>query len=182
MPVCIALLRAVNLPHSQVAMSDLRDLLLQVGFTEPRSLLQSGNLVFRTRSTSTERLEALLESETRKRLDVDTDYMVRTAAEWEGLIAANPFPKEAQRDPGRLLVVALKAKAEADRVGALQAAIQGPEIVRGVGKQLYVVYPNGVGRSRLTSSLIEKKLGTRGTGRNWNTVLKLSTAAAELSR
>jgi uncharacterized protein (DUF1697 family) len=182
MPVCIALLRAVNLPHIQVAMSDLRDLLLQAGFTEPRSLLQSGNLVFRTRSTSTEQLEALLEAETRKRLDVNTDYMVRTAAEWEELVAANPFPKEAQRDPGRLLVIALKAKTEPDRVEALQAAIQGPEIVRGVGKQLYVVYPNGVGRSRLTSSLIEKKLGTRGTGRNWNTVLKLRTAAAELSR
>jgi uncharacterized protein (DUF1697 family) len=181
MPICIALLRAVNLPHSQVAMSDLRGLLLQVGFTEPRSLLQSGNLVFRTRYTSTERLEALLESETRKRLDIDTDYMVRSAAEWEDLVAANPFPKEAQRDAGRLLVIALKAKAEPDRVGALQASIQGPEIIRGVGKQLYVVYPNGVGRSRLTSSLIEKKLGTRGTGRNWNTVLKLSTVAAELS-
>jgi len=181
MPICIALLRAVNLPHSQVAMSDLRGLLLQVGFTEPRSLLQSGNLVFRTRYTSTERLEALLESETRKRLDVDTDYMVRTAAEWEELVAANPFPREAQRDPGRLLLIALKAKAEPDRVGALQASIQGPEIIRGVGKQLYVVYPNGVGRSRLTSSLVEKKLGTRGTGRNWNTVLKLSTVAAELS-
>jgi uncharacterized protein (DUF1697 family) len=102
-------------------------------------------------------------------------------AEWEELVAANPFPKEAQRDPGRLLVIALKAKAEPDRVGALQASIQGPEIIRGVGKQLYVVYPNGVGRSRLTSSLIEKKLGTRGTGRNWNTVLKLSTVAAQLS-
>jgi uncharacterized protein (DUF1697 family) len=51
-----------------------------------------------------------------------------------------------------------------------------------VGKQLYIVYPDGIGRSRLTVALIEKKLGTRGTGRNWNTALKLAAAAAELSR
>ena len=54
-----------------------------------------------------------------------------------------------------------------------QAAIKGPEIVRGEGRQAYIVYPDGVGRSKLTATLIEKKLRTRATGRNWNTVLKL---------
>ena len=61
---------------------------------------------------------------------------------------------------------------------ALQAAIQGPERIRADGKHLYVVYPAGIGRSKLTNSLIEKKLGTRSTGRNWNTVLKLSALAS----
>jgi uncharacterized protein (DUF1697 family) len=46
-------------------------------------------------------------------------------------------------------------------------------VVRAEGRQAYIVYPNGIGRSRLTNALIEKKLRTRGTGRNWNTVLKL---------
>jgi uncharacterized protein (DUF1697 family) len=46
--------------------------------------------------------------------------------------------------------------------------------VKVVGRQGYFVYPDGVGNSRLTITLIEKKLGTRGTGRNWNTVLKLA--------
>jgi uncharacterized protein (DUF1697 family) len=41
----------------------------------------------------------------------------------------------------------------------------------------YIVYPDGIGRSRLTNQLIEKMLGTRGTGRNWNTVLKLDALA-----
>jgi uncharacterized protein (DUF1697 family) len=44
---------------------------------------------------------------------------------------------------------------------------------RAGGKQLYIVYPDGIGRSRLTNAIIEKTLGTSGTGRNWNTVLKL---------
>jgi hypothetical protein len=55
----------------------------------------------------------------------------------------------------------------------------GPELVRAAGKQAYIVYPNGIGRSRLPTVLIEKKLGTKGTGRNWNTVLKLEAAGTK---
>ena len=61
-----------------------------------------------------------------------------------------------------------------EAVEALQAAIKGPEIVRADGKQAYIVYPDGIGRSKLTNTVIEEKLGTRGTARNWNTVLKLA--------
>ena len=61
---------------------------------------------------------------------------------------------------------------------ALQKAIVGREVVRAKGRCLYVVYRDGIGRSKLTSAMIEKKLGTRGTARNWNTVLKLHTLAS----
>jgi uncharacterized protein (DUF1697 family) len=60
---------------------------------------------------------------------------------------------------------------------ALQVATKGPEMVRADGRQLYIVYPAGIARSRLTNKLIEDKLGTRATGRNWNTVLKLAVLA-----
>ena len=56
----------------------------------------------------------------------------------------------------------------------LRAAIKGPETAHAHHKHLYILYPEGIGRSKLTSKLIEDKLGTRGTGRNWNTVLKLA--------
>ena len=64
-------------------------------------------------------------------------------------------------------------------VEALQASIRGPERVRSRGKQLYVTYPEGVGRSKLTLPIIERRLDSRGTGRNWNTVLKLATLARD---
>ena len=48
-----------------------------------------------------------------------------------------------------------------------------------VGRHAYIVYPDGIGRSRLTNKLIDSKLGTRGTGRNWNTVLKLADLVRE---
>jgi len=177
MTISIALLRAVNLPsHGKVAMADLRDLASHLGLADARTLLQSGNLVFSDARKSGD-LERLLEAEAEKRLGLRTDFFVRTAAEWKALIAHNPFPEEAKRDPGHLVVMCLKDAPDAKDVEALQAAIKDREIVRAVGRQAYLVYPDGIGRSRLTIALIEKKLGTRGTGRNWNTVLKLAALA-----
>jgi uncharacterized protein (DUF1697 family) len=173
MPVHVALLRAINLAGTnRVSMGDLRDLFAGLGFADVQSLLQSGNLVFRSRETG-EKLERLLEKETAKRLGLETNYFVRTAAQWQSVVAKNPFPQEAKRDPGHLLVMFLKDAPKAAAVQALAASIRGPEIVRARGKELYVVYPEGVGRSRLTNAAIEKKLGTRSTGRNWRTVEKL---------
>ena len=171
----VALLRAVNVAgHQMIGMADLRGFLTALGFTDVRSLLQSGNLVFRGGAKTSTPLERLLETEAEERLALRTDVFVRTAAEWKAVVARNPFPAEAERDPGHLLVMFLKDAPAAGAVRALQAAIVGREVVRADGREAYIVFPDGVGRSRLTTALIEKHLGTRCTGRNWNTVLKLA--------
>ena len=178
MTTYLALLRAINLGgHQQVAMADLRDLLRQLGFRDPRSLLQTGNLVFGGQTRTTAALERRLEAEAEKRLALQTDFFVRTAEEWKAVVAQNPFREEAKRDPSHLVVFFLKAAPEVKAVETLQAAIKGRETVRAKGRQAYIVYPDGIGRSRLTSALIEKSLVTRSTGRNWNTVLKLGALA-----
>ena len=170
----IGLLRAINLgPHNRVAMKELCALLAKLGMHEPRSLLQSGNVVFGSVVKSTAQLESVLEAALAKRLKVETDFFVRTAKEWQAVIAGNPFPKEASDDPGHLILMCLKDTPERDAVTTLQKAIVGRETVRADGRHAYIVYPDGVGQSKLTIKLIEKHLGTRGTGRNWNTVLKL---------
>jgi uncharacterized protein (DUF1697 family) len=175
----VALLRAVNLAgKKQVAMADLRTLAGDLGYQDVRTVLQSGNLIFRGPALATGRVETLLEGALSKKLGLETDFFVRTERDLESLIRANPFPDEAARDPGRLLVMFLKGSPTRDAVEALQAAIRGREVVRAVGRHLYVVYPDGVGRSKLTNSLIEKKLATCATGRNWNTVLRLAAAVA----
>jgi uncharacterized protein (DUF1697 family) len=180
MTVQIALLRGINVGgHQAVAMSDLRDLLTQLGFESARSLLQSGNLVFRSDARTGGELERLLEIEAKTRLGIHADFLIRSAKEWREIVVRNPFRKEAERDPSHLVVMFLKAAANAKDVRAVQAAITGPEIVRADGKHLYIVYPDGIGRSRLTNALLEKKLGIRGTARNWNTVLKIAAMAEE---
>ena len=173
----IALLRAVNVAgHQMVAMADLRDMLAALGYTDVKSLLQSGNLVFRGKPQESEKVEHLLQKSAAERLDLQTEFFVRTAAEWKAIVAANPFPAEAKKDPGHLVVMALKRAPERARFAELQQSIAGREVVRGHGREAYITYPDGQGRSRLTNALIEKKLGTRGTARNWNTVMKLLAA------
>lgn len=174
----VALLRAVNVAgRNQVAMSDLRGMLTDLGFDDVKSLLQSGNLIFKTGAGAGAAIEARLEAETTKRLGVKTAYIVRTAKEMDAVIANNPFPAEAERDPGHLVVVFLKDAPTASAVEALRAAIKGPELVQAKGKHAYIVYPDGIGRSRLTSALIDARLGSQGTGRNWNTIVKLAALA-----
>src|SRR5216684_2908332 len=96
----IGLLRAVNLPgHNKIGMADLRELLAALGMQDVRSLLQSGNVVFRND--------------------------VHTASDWKAIVAVNPFPDEAERDPGHLLVVFLKGAPRREDVTALQGAITG---------------------------------------------------------
>jgi len=158
-------------------MTDLRNFLTQLGFDDVRSLLQSGNLVFDSRARIGAELERFLEAESLKRFALEIDFFVRAPEEWKSMIRQNPFRKEAELDPAHLVVMLLKSPPRAEDVAALQEGISGgSEIVRAKGRQLYAFYPKGIGRSRLTNAVIERKLG-RCTGRNWNTVLKLAVLA-----
>jgi uncharacterized protein (DUF1697 family) len=178
MKTYVALLRGINIGgHNKVAMADLRALVSKLGLVDVRSLLQSGNLVFRGGARTTAQIEGLLESELNKRLGLHVVFLVRTAEEWEALVAQNPFGEEAKRDPSHLAAVLFKEAPPAAKVKELTAAITGPEVVRTRGREAYIVYPEDIGHSRLTNALIEKKLGIRATARNWNTVLKLHALA-----
>lgn len=174
----VALLRAVNLAgRRRVRMADLRELLAGLGFEDPRSLLASGNLVFRAGGHTPAELEERLARAASERLDLETDFFVRTAKEWAAIVEDNPFPEEAEEDPAHLVVTVLKDAPEPERVAALREAIRDREAVEVRGRVAYVHYPDGIGRSRLTASMIEKHLRTRATGRNWNTTLKLLALA-----
>jgi len=174
----IALLRAVNVAGSAVLrMEDLRRVVEGLGFEDVRTLLQSGNLVFRGAAASTATLETRLERELGTRLRLTTELFVRTSREWMGVVAENPFLEEAKRDPAHLTVAFLKEAPRAVASSELRAAIRGRERVTGSGRHAYIVYPDGIGRSRLTAAVIERQLGTRATSRNWNTILKLEELA-----
>src|SRR4029453_18480322 len=93
-----ALLRAVNLgPYNKVPMSDLRAMLTKLGMKDAQTLLQSGNVVFRSDLAATD-VELKLEVGCARHLKVTTEFFVRTAKDLEAVIASNPFPKEAQED------------------------------------------------------------------------------------
>ena len=163
----IALLRAVNVGGRSVAMADLRVLLAGLGCANPRTLLQSGNAVFTIKTALNAALETRLEAQAQRRFGIPVTFVLRSAAEWHRIVERNPFPGAAKSDPAHLLLMALKSPPAAAAVKALRDSYQGPESICVDGRDAYLIYPEGVGRSKLTNALIERKLGVaepRATG------------------
>ncbi len=173
----VALLKAVNVGgHGTVSMPALTRVCGDLGFEDPRTILASGNVVFRYPSAASGGLEDKLEQALREELDLDTVVFVRSSTEWDDAVARNPFQDLATQDPGRLVLAVLKAEATARRWQDLALHNPGRERIQGARCHGYLYYPDGQGRSKLTTALIERILGTRATNRNWNTVVRISGA------
>jgi len=166
------LLRAVNVGGRKLLMADLRLMTREAGFDAPETLLASGNVVFGTTLSldlTSERLAAALLGG----LGITTDVMVRDLAQLKQVMAGNPFPDQARDAPSRLMAMFLKGDPTGSVEALAPACVAGEEVRIGPGC-LYIWYPNGVGVSKLTSGVIERRLGGRGTARNWNSVEKLA--------
>lgn len=170
MTTFIALIRGINVGgHKQVKMADVKTMCEKLGLSDVRTHLQSGNVVFRTSRSD----RAKLAVELQKGLGVEARVILRTAAELRKAIEANPMPEAAKTTPSGFIVMFLDEKPPAKAMQALRDAYSGPEELQLHGTELYIHYTDGMGRSKLTNALIERKLGVAGTARNWNTVTKL---------
>lgn len=167
-----ALLRAVNLgPHNRVAMSDLRELIKGLGHRDVSTYVQSGNVVFTAEASDRAALVTAIEGAIVERLGLDISVLLRDGSELRAVLAANPF---ARADLGRLYITFLAAGPEPAGVAALQAAPHEPDELVSVGSEVYLHCPKGYGVSKLSNTLLEKKLRVRATTRNWRTVTKLA--------
>ena len=165
----VALLRAVNVGGTgKLAMGDLRALCERAGFEDVRTYLQSGNVVFR--STRSEReVKAALERALAAWMGKPVAVLVRAGAELASVLAHNPFPGA---EPSRVVVLFLDVAPRREALAGL--AIPGREAVVLRGRELFIHYPDGIGRSKL-----RVPLAGSGTGRNLNTVARLAEMATE---
>jgi uncharacterized protein (DUF1697 family) len=137
----IALLRGINVGgHNRVAMKDLLDLLAALGLAGGRALLQSGNLVFDGGGRSGADLERLLEQETAARLKLRPAYLVRDAAEWERIVARNPFPTWLPATRVISSSCSSRRRPNRGRSPPRKEAIPGEEELCAHGRQLYLHY------------------------------------------
>ncbi|MBX5222473.1 MULTISPECIES: DUF1697 domain-containing protein [unclassified Rhizobium] len=170
MPVYIALLRAINVGGTgSLPMAELRSICEGLGFTDVKTYIQSGNVLFRSDASETaveEKLDAALGQKMGKRPGV----MVRSRKELEAIAADAPFP---DAKPSFLLVYFLPEKASGDALDKMVAP-DGEE-AKLAGREIYVHYPNGSGRSKLKLPALKP-----GTSRNLNTVRKLAEMAADM--
>ena len=174
MAVLIAMLRGVNVGgHQKLPSATLKSVCETAGLGHVRTYLQSGNVVFECAEADPERVAQRIRKQLHESTGLDVGVVVRTPAELRSVVKKNPFPDAAKNDPARLLVVFLAGKPAATAKATLdKEAILGEEI-HFSGRELYVYFPQGAGRSKLANAFTEKKLGTLPTARNWNTVTAL---------
>jgi uncharacterized protein (DUF1697 family) len=170
----VALLRGINLASKRrVAMADLRAWLTALGYEDVRTLLQSGNAVFRTDKRPAA-VRAELEAALVERAGFSVDCVLRTATELRAVVEADPFG-DVVTDPSRYLVSFLDVPG---RWPDIDLASFEPERVHLAGREAYFWVPGGIQKSKLLAAFPARK-GEVATVRNWNTVTKLLAMAEQ---
>ena len=160
----IALLRGINVGgHGILPMEELKTLCANMGFAQVRTYIQSGNVLFESNLPESKIVEAL-ETELQIKLGKHIPVVLRTAAEMEVVLASNPFP---DANPSQVGVLFLTHPVSDDCLKDFEYS--GPEEIVVSQRELFIHYPNGMGRSKL----ILPKAFEEGTMRNINTIKKL---------
>ena len=177
MPTCIALLRAVNIGGTgKLPMADFRALLVALGYKRVETYIQSGNAVFDT-SAKPEEVASDITKALEKHLGTPLGVIVRTTDQLKHLIDSNPYATEAAAN-GALVHTAFLSGPVGKEAEAALASIVAKYPTRRDRYTLnhdaiYFHFPDGAGETKFTGKTLDKAIGVIGTGRNWNTILKL---------
>ena len=174
MHVVISMLRGVNVgPHNRVKMDELRALCGTLKLRDAQTYVQSGNVIFRTDERDLGKVSGRLEDAIEKKFKFRCDVISRTTSELKAVVAKNPFAKRRGIDPSRLLVTFLSADPGEEARAKVRAIKTDPEELWIDGREVFIYFPDGMARPKLSWPTIPKMLKVSGTGRNWNSVTKM---------
>jgi uncharacterized protein (DUF1697 family) len=169
----LALLRGVNVGgKNRLPMKSLVEIFARAGCENVRTYIQSGNVLFNADPGAVERLPGLIASRITDSFGYKTPVVLRTASQLCQIVANNPF-LEAGVAEDALHVMFLVDQPAPECVGTLDPQRSQPDAFVVRGQEIYLRYPNGLARSRLTNSYFDSRLATTSTARNWRTVTKL---------
>ena len=177
----VALLRGINVGgKNKLPMKDLSAMFREVGCSDVRTYIQSGNVVFGAGPTLAQEIPSVISELILERFGYRVPVVVRTAAELQEVAQSNPFALPGV-EANKLLVLFLADRPDQTLIDGLDPnRSPGDEFVV-VGREVFLHYPNGVARSKLTNAYFDSRLSTTSTGRNWRTVnklLEMATSAA----
>jgi len=181
MTVIISMLRGVNVGgHNKIKMDTLMALYESLKLRDAQTYVQSGNVIFKTDERDIARLAKRIEDGIERKFGFRPDVVLRTAAEMKDVVARNPFAKRRGIEPGKLLVTFLDSDPGEEAREKVRQMKCDPEELRVEGREIYIYFPNGAGRSKLPWAGLGKMLKTQGTGRNWNSVTKMLEIAEKM--
>ncbi|MEO7027661.1 MAG: DUF1697 domain-containing protein [Caulobacteraceae bacterium] len=173
----IALLRGINVGRAKrVAMSDLRVAVEALGYTDVRTVLNSGNVVFNAPGVAAEKAAARIEAALPDALGVASKVTGLAADVFATVVAENPLPGAANDSPSRLMVVFLAKAADRAKLDGFAGQDWAPDRFGLASRAAYMWCPQGLLVSRLAEA-VARTLGPGATSRNWSTVMKLHALA-----
>jgi uncharacterized protein (DUF1697 family) len=179
MPVCISFLRGVNMAgHNTIKMADLALLYRELGFTDAITFIQSGNVIFTINDEKrVSETGSLIENAILKKFGYDVPVMMRSVKEISDLKSTNPFLYQENFDPAKMAVIFLHEKLQEAQIRKLTDVDYPPDKFKPSGSEIFIYCPNGFGRTKLYTNFFEKKMGVKGTGRNWKTITTILNLA-----
>ena len=177
MATWIVLLRGVNVGGAnRLAMADLRALMGSFGHTSVSTYIQSGNIVLTSARSDRAALAAEICAGIERAHGLSVSAVLRTPEELREALDTNPFTAEPEAT--KVLITFLSGVPAVADVEKLERDRFAPEQFELLGGEIFMHYPNGAGRSKMTLDYFEKRLRVNGTSRNLNTVAKLIELAA----
>jgi uncharacterized protein (DUF1697 family) len=177
MPTYVALLRSVNVAgHGRLAMADLRETFVGLGYADVATYIQTGNVIFRSPTRGAKTLVAEIERQLAVDFGAAPDVILRTVPELAHVVATSPYPVRGA-DPSRHHVTFLASAPTKERLEAFRPPRSGRDELVVIGREVYVHTPDGYAETKLTGTYLERHLGVVSTTRNWNTVTKLNAMA-----
>lgn len=177
----VALLRGINVSGQKlIKMAELKLALSNSGLENLSTYIQSGNIVFQSREQNAVKLQSQIHQIILDKFGHEVSVQVFDREELASIIEKNPFPDEVISEPNRVLFVRLSQSPEAEKKETLINQDVSPDRLIMIENWIYLHFPEGQAKSKLSNNLIEQKLKIPSTGRNWNTVLKLSKMLEEL--
>jgi len=171
MPVYVSMLRGINVGGQKlVKMEKLRSSFEALGFESVKTYIQSGNVVFKARKSSTAALSKKIEEKILQDFGFSVSVITRSSDELDGIINANSFMKDRGLDLGKLHVMFLSEAPAGEALKKLADVTSAPDQCRYSGREIYFYLPNGVSQSVLFKSPVDRILAVVTTMRNWKTV------------
>lgn len=168
------MLRGINVGgHKKIKMEVLKQLYLELGYTNVQTYIQSGNVIFKTKDTDSANLEKRISKQILKVTGFEVPVLVLKLEELKRTIANNPFTLDSTKDAASFHVTFLSATPDAISVEKLESAYYGGDQFELQDKIIYVYCPTGYGSTKLTNTFFENKLKVTATCRNWKTVNEL---------
>jgi len=171
----ISVLRGINVSgQKKIKMLDLKSLYESLGFNNVVTYIQSGNVIFDSSDKNKSSIKQLIEEAVEKKYKFHVSVEIRTKCEFNNIISNSPFGSIDLAEEGtKVLVTFLSTVPDKHKHSDVLSCVVSPEKLVVKGQELYLYCPNGYGKSKLSNTFIESKLGVEATTRNWKTVCKL---------